>query len=194
MASTFPFSDFKSGQILQVCFVVPDIDAAMRFYAEVLRIGPFSCARGFRAPDGWYRGSNAMPELTIAQACTGSYFIELIQQHDDTPSVYKEFIDKHGYGIHHYGVAVATEDFDSLREHYFNLGFEDIFTDNLPGGVRIRYMGPKGEEALEKARIESGVSYYECIEIVNRQDNNFSRLYEAYRQWDGKTLTIQRQP
>jgi len=192
MANSFLFGNVQSGQIFQIGFVVPDVDAAMRFYAEVMRIGPFSCSRGFRAPDGWYRGSTDMPELTLAQAFTGSYYVEFIQQHDDTPSVYKEFIEKHGFGIHHYGIAIATEEYDKARERYFSLGFEDVFTDNLPGGTRIRYMGPKGEDALEKLRNETGVCYYECVEVLENQVSMFSRLAEAYRQWDGKEIILPR--
>lgn len=186
MAKTFSFGGVASGQIFQMGFVVPDVDASMRFYTDVLRIGQFTCARGFKAPDGWYRGNTAMPELTIAHAYTGRLFVELIQQHDNVPSVYKEFIDKHGYGLHHYGIALALDDFDKTLEHYYNLGFENIFTDQLPGGVRIRYVGPKSEEEMEKLRNETGVCYYECVEILDAEEAFFTGMYEAFLNRDGK--------
>jgi len=190
MTKTFSFGGITSGQIFQLGFVVPDVDASMRFYAEQLRIGPFSCSRGFKAPDGWYRGATDMPELTLAQAYTGSIFVEFIQQHDDTPSVYKEFIEKCGYGLHHYGIAVATEEYDQMLEHYYSRGFENVFTDNLPGGTRIRYIGPKNIEDIEKTRNEAGAGYFECVEVLENQEKMFSRLCEAARQWDGKTITL----
>ena len=188
MARTFSFGGVASGQIFQLGFIVPDIDASMRFYAEALRIGPFTCSRGFKAPDGWYRGSTDMPELTIAHAYSGRLFIEAIQQHDDTPSVYKEFIDKHGYGLHHYGLAIASEDYDATLEHYYSIGFENIFTDNLPGGTRIRYIGPKTEEGLEKLRNDTGVCYYECVEVLPSEEAFFKGMVDASENWDGKTL------
>ena len=187
MAKTFSFGG-ASGQIFQLGFVVPDIDAAMKFYAETLGIGPFSCSRAFKAPDGWYRGSNDMPELTLAHAHNSRLFVELIQQHDDTPSVYKEFTDKHGYGLHHYGLAVAPEEYDKTLERYYSLGFENIFTDNLPSGTRVRYMGPKSEDALEKLRNESGVRYIECVEMFEPEEAFFADIYNAALNWDGKTL------
>ena len=104
---TFSFGGFTSGQVFQLGIVIPDADASIRFYAEALRIVPFTCMRGFKAPDGLYRGQTDMPELTIAYTYTGRLFVEFIQQHDNTPSVYKEFIDNHGYGLHHLGIAVA---------------------------------------------------------------------------------------
>ena len=191
MARTFSFGA-ESGQIFQLGYVVPDVDASMRFYAEAMRIGPFTCNRGFKAPDGWYRGSADMPQLTIAHAYSGRLFIEFIQQHDDTPSVYKEYVEKYGYGLHHYGIAVAPEDYDKTLEHYYSLGFENIFTDTLPGNVRIRYIGPKTEAGLDKLRNETGVGYLECVEVKENEEAMFTGMRKAALEWDGTTLLRQR--
>ena len=188
MARTFTFGGVSSGQIFQLGFVVPDADASMRFCTETLRIGPFTCSRGFKAPDGWFRGSLDMPELTIAHVYSGRLFIEFIQQHDDVPSVYKEFTEKYGYGLHHYGIAVAPEDYDMTLEHYYNSGYEDVFTDTLPGNTRIRYIGPKGEDALDELRNKTGVCYLECVEVHPSEEAFFAKMYEASLNWDGKTI------
>lgn len=192
MARTFSFGGIKSGQVFQLGFIVPDVDEAMRAYAEKLRVGPFTCSRGFKAPDGRYRGSNDMPELTIAHAFNGSLFIELIQQHDGTPSVYKEFIDRYGYGLHHFGLAIAPEDYDDTLKRFYDDGFEDVFSDNLPGGVRIRYIGPKGEDGLDKLRSSTGVCYYECVELHETEEGFFGAMAEAAANWDGETLLRER--
>lgn len=192
MAKEFSFGVLKSGQVFQLGFIVPDVDASMRFYAETLGVGPFTCSRGFKAPDGWYRGCTDMPELTIAHAYNGRLFIEFIQQHDDTPSVYKEHIDKFGYGLHHYGLAIAPEDYDAALQKFYDIGFENVFTDNLPGGVRIRYLGPKGEGGLEELKRKSGVCYYECVEFHDGEQTMFKSMAEAYGNWDGKTLLRER--
>ena len=192
MARTFSFGGVASGQIFQLGYIVPDVDASIRFCTEALGIGPFTCSRGFKAPDGWYRGSSDMPELTIAHAYSGRLFFEYIQQHDDTPSVYKEHIDKYGYGLHHFGIAVAPEEFDATLERYYSLGFEDIFTDQLPGDVRIRYIGPKSEAALDKLRNETGACYLECVEVKAVEESFFSGMIDAAMAWDGKTLFRER--
>jgi len=179
MAKMFSFGDVSSGQIFQLGIVVADIEASMRLCTEALRIGPFTCMRGFKAPDGWYRGGTDMPELTIAHAYAGRFFIEFIQQHDATPSVYKEYIDQFGYGLHHYGIAIAPDDYDKTLNHFYGMGFENVFTDRLPSGARIRYIGPKGEGAIEKLRKETGVGYLECVEVVEGEDEFFKGMYEA---------------
>ena len=188
MARTFSFGGISSGQIFQLGYIVPDVDASMRFYAETLKIGPFTCSRGFKAPNGLYRGSRDMPELTIAHAYNGRLFVEFIQQHDTTPSVYKELTDEHGCGLHHFGLAIESEQYDNTLAFYYNLGFEDVFTDTLPGGTRIRYIGPKGKSALEKMRNETGVSYLECVEILPGEEAMFTDIYKASLSWDGTTL------
>ena len=192
MAKVFSFGGFTSGQVFQLGFIVPDVDASMRFYAETLGVGPFTCSRGFKAPDGWYRGSGDMPELSIAHAYNGHLFIEFIQQHDDTPSVYKEFIDSYGYGLHHMGLAIAPEDYDATLERYYGDGFENIFTDNLPGGVRIRYIGPKTKEGLAELRSKTGVCYYECVELHEGEQVFFKSMADAFANWDGVTLLRER--
>ena len=185
MGREFSFGGFVSGQLFQLGYIVPDVDASMRFYSETLGIGPFICNRGFKAPDGCYRGSTDMPELTLSHAYTGRMFIELIEQHDDTPSVYKEYIEKYGYGLHHLGIALAPEDYDSTLERFYAMGFENIFTDVLPGDVRIRYIGPKIGEALDKLRNETGVCYLEFIELKPAEETFFSEIMDAAMSRDG---------
>ena len=192
MAKTFKFGNIASGQIFQLGYIVPDADASIRFYAETMRIGPFTCSRGFKAPDGWYRGGFDMPQLTIAHAHTGQLFIEFIQQHDGTPSVYKEYVDKYGFGLHHLGLAIAPEDYDATLEKYYSLGFEDVFTDNLPSGTRIKYIGPKGAEALDRFRNEAGVCYLECVEMFEAEEAMFAAMYDAAMNWDGRTIIRER--
>jgi len=188
MKKEFSFGGVKSGQIFQMGLVVPDADASMRFYAETMGVGPFTCKRGFKAPDGWYRGKSDMPELTLAMAYSGQVVIEVIQQHDDTPSVYKEFIDKHGYGLHHFGVAVAGEEYDKTLKEYHDIGFEDVFTDTLPSGARIYYISPKADAARTAFRNESGVGYLELVEIIDSEQSFLKSVYDSAANWDGKTV------
>ena len=177
-----------SGQIFQAGIVVQNVEASMKFYAENLNVGPFTLNRGFVAPAGSYRGGSDNPTLSIAHAYTGRQFIELIEQHTDTPSVYTEYMDKYGFGLHHFGIAVAPEDYDRVIGDYYAKGFEDVFTDQLPTGVRIRYIAPKDPSAMEAMKIASGVAYLECVEVVPGEEEFFAEMCEAAAAWDGKTV------
>jgi len=53
-------------------------------------------------------------------AFAGHMSVELIQPEDGHPSVYKDIIERRGYGFHHLGVGV--EDADAERRAYESRG------------------------------------------------------------------------
>ena len=48
-----------------------------------------------------YRGRPTEPVASIAFANSGELQIELIEQEDDSPSIYREFLDAGHDGFHH---------------------------------------------------------------------------------------------
>lgn len=162
----------------------------MKFYAENLKVGPFTLMRGFVAPAGSYRGGTENPRLSIAHGYTGKLFVELIEQHDAIPSVYTEYIDKYGFGLHHFGLAIAPEDYDRVTADYYARGFEDVFTDQLPSGARIRYMAPHEPSKMAAMKNSTGVSYLECVEVVPGEEAFFSSMRDKAIKWDGKSITL----
>jgi catechol 2,3-dioxygenase-like lactoylglutathione lyase family enzyme len=184
---TFSFGS-ASGEIFQLGIVVPNLDAAVKFYVENLHIGPFICARNFVAPAGKYRGETVNPRLSLAHVFNGKIFIELIQQHDVMPSVYAEHVEKYGYGLHHFGLSIAPEDYDDYLTMYYANGFEDVFTDHLPSGARIKYIAPKKKKDKDTMVINSGVGYFECVEVVPGEELFFNSMRQAAESWDHVTI------
>lgn len=170
---------FESGKVFQFGFLVENINTAMAFYKGAGFTGPFTCFRNFTAPNGNYRGSMDCPLISIAHAFSGNVYMELIEQLDDTPSVYTEHRDVYGYGLHHLGIAVAPSDYDEIMAYFYANGFEDVFTDELPTGARIRYIAPKGEDARKSLREKAGVCYFEFVEAVPGEEEFFLGLREA---------------
>lgn len=169
---------FESGQLFQFGYVVENAAKGIADCSKLLGIATdsFIIQENFVAPDGTYRGRQDNPTLTIAHAFTGHIYIELIEQHTNTPSVYMEMIEKHGYGLHHFGLSIAPEDYDAVINGYYLDGFEDVFSDNLPSGARIRYIAPIDAAAREKMRNSIGVSYLECVEIVSGEEDFFCEM------------------
>ena len=96
------------GRPYQIGILVPDLKAALRRYSDLLGLGPW--VRYVYGPgtisDFTYRGRPA--EFSIEIALTGqSPQIELIEVRG-RPSLYHEWIDVHGYGLHHVGVEVRS--------------------------------------------------------------------------------------
>ena len=100
------------GKPCQNGYVVRDIDSALKFWTEVLHVGPF-----FYVPDvkvDWfrYRGVDSRCKMSIALANSGDLQIELIQQRNDAPSMYLDFLRDHGEGMQH--MSYWSTDYQSL--------------------------------------------------------------------------------
>ena len=94
--------------IIQMCYLVPDIRAAMKLWIDKLKVGPWFLLDHFSGTHPKYRGRDSKADVSLAMSFAGHMNIELIQPNDAEPSVYREWIDKRGYGFHHWGRATRT--------------------------------------------------------------------------------------
>ena len=162
------------GGIIQIAYTVADIEAVIRSYAVDLKLGPWFLRGPLQAKKPVYRGKAQTLNLSIAIAYSGHMMIELIQQHDDQPSVYREIIEKQGHGFHHWGV--ASQRFDEEVEEYKARGFELIFTDETPVSTRVAYFDAhRGWPGL-----------IELIEINRASELRYTKMYSETLVWDGK--------
>jgi hypothetical protein len=129
------------GEIRQIAFVVPDIDDAMDYWANMLGIGPFFVKRKLVLADFVYRGCPSVsPTISIALANSGFIQIELIQQHDDVPSIYSEFISGGRSGLQHVSSWVTRDEFDAQKKAFLSRGIPIAQEATISsGGVRLAY-------------------------------------------------------
>ncbi len=80
------------GPIRQMGYVVRDIESAMHHWIDVCRIGPFFYVDRLPLINFQYQGQSGDPHLSIALANSGDVQVELIQQKDDTPTMYQDFL------------------------------------------------------------------------------------------------------
>lgn len=95
------------GAIRQNGYVVRDLEAAMRHWTSVLGVGPFFHLPHVPCTSFEYRGRAGSPDISIALANSGDLQIELIQQHDDSPTLYRAFLDAGREGLQHVSSWVA---------------------------------------------------------------------------------------
>jgi hypothetical protein len=165
--------------IMQYAYIVPDLQEAMENYAERLGVGPWFVTERFSPPQMQYRGQPTNPDVAIAMSYSGGMNIELIQQRDDTPSVYHEVRQARGFGFHHWGV--TTENFDRDLQAYLDRGDEAAFTITLGSGSRIAY--------IDTTAYLPGM--VELIEVTDGVRASFGNMHRITRDWDGKTLIYQ---
>ena len=101
---TLPF--LKNG-VAQIAMVVKDLDETVRQYNELFGIGPWQFYT-YEKPlvkNMSYHGKPADYGMRIALSYFGTSRIELIEIKEGN-SVYRDFIEKHGYGVQHLGFLV----------------------------------------------------------------------------------------
>jgi Glyoxalase/Bleomycin resistance protein/Dioxygenase superfamily len=159
--------------VIQMAYVVEDIQRSMRDWAKKLKIGPWFLLEHFTGENAQYRGQPTSVDVSIAMSFAGHMMIELIQQRNDAPSVYRDVIAKRGYGFHHWGV--ATWSFDSEVERYRASGYELAFFARVPSGARVGYLDTTADLPGMIELIELGAAF----------EPTFNRFYSASIGWDG---------
>lgn len=159
--------------VAQFAYVVADIERSMTDFAVRLGVGPWFLRSRFQPPRGRYRGRPTSPTFSLARAFAGHAMLELIEQHDDSPSVYHEGPGPRCYGFHHWGVLTGSFDEDVAR--YLAAGYEEAFSDELPSGSRVAYMDATSDLP----------GMIELIEHTDAQERVYTEIYEAAIGWDG---------
>ena len=102
----------RDNSIIQIAYTVPDIEEGMRHYSDLLHVGPWFLVGPFVPPKGVYRGAPTEMRVSLGIAFFGEAMIELIEQHDEKPSVFQETLRARGaHGFHHW--AIGARDFES---------------------------------------------------------------------------------
>ena len=163
--------------VIQLGYVVEDIERSVTEFGKRLGIGPWY---RFRAspprPSAFYRGRPAHHDISFALAFHGTMMLELMQQHDDSPSVLREGIARRGYGFHHWGI--GTRRFDERVAEETAQGKEVIYTARTGRGVRIAFFeGPGPMQGMK-----------ELIEVTSANEEFYAAIAQQANQWDGKTL------
>jgi 4-hydroxyphenylpyruvate dioxygenase-like putative hemolysin len=122
--------------IFQYAYVVEDLEQAVREY-ELLGVGPWYLTDSFSPAAARYRGKPTQLTAQLAFAYCGSVQIELVKQHDDSPSVFREVVERRGYGFHHFGL--NTTDFDASVARLQKAGYQEAYYDVFGDNVRVMY-------------------------------------------------------
>jgi hypothetical protein len=175
---TFSFGP-REHSIIQVAYTVADIQKETRRYTNLLGIGPWFLVGPFAPAKGIYRGAKTTMRLSLAVAFAGEIMIELIEQHDEEPSVYRETLAARGaHGFHHW--AIGARDFEATVAAYKAYGYAEAFSDLSPRGVRIVYLDTSVDLP----------GMIEIIEMTADVEEQYRTMYQAAKEWDGKTYIM----
>lgn len=160
------------GTIVQICFVVDDIDAAMATWTGTRGAGPFFLLRHFADPRARYRGREVPLDISLAMGQLGPLHVELIQPHGNLPNVYRDMYPPGTSGFHH--TCTAITDLDTAR------------AELEAGGATVGMELTFGETPVVYMDTRSSVGH--MTELV-RADRQILALYDrvatAAHDWDG---------
>jgi hypothetical protein len=108
----------------------------MQHWVDVIGVGPWFYFDRVKVDWFRHRGKDSDVELSIALANSGDLQIELIQQRNAAPSMYKEFLDAGREGLQH--VAYWTKDYQALYDRVLAAGYR-VGHEGQIGGAQGRF-------------------------------------------------------
>ncbi|WP_412520775.1 VOC family protein [Actinomadura madurae] len=163
--------------VVQNAYVVEDIlDACQRFH-ELYRTGPFMFMDVHPMHDVLYRGKPQEVVTQVAFAQAGELMVELICQHSDGPSAYRDVYAKGEQGFHH--IAAFSADYYAELAQYAAAGYE-VVMEMAVQDDRVAY-------------IDTRATTGHMLELYPESDalrDIYAKVREAAQQWDGEELII----
>ncbi len=159
------------GQIMQLAFVPADIEAATGFWTGTMGVGPFFVLQHVRLEELRYRGAPADIDFSIRIAYWGDMQIELVQQHNDAASIFREPGAQHG--LHH--VCVVVDDVAKVRAGCAAAGLAVAQEGQVAGGGEAIYVDTGGGPG----------TMVEFLKATPGGSEFFAFMREAARGWDG---------
>jgi hypothetical protein len=162
------------GSVCQNGYVVRDIDAALKHWTETLGIGPFYYIEIVRMDWFRYHGEPSPLEVSIALGNSGDLQIELIQQRNDAPSMYRDFLNLGREGLQH--MSYWTPNFQEDFDRYLRLGFK-VGQEGQIGGEQGRFV-------YFDTETHPG-TVVEVSDISGAKGKFFERIRHEAKDWDG---------
>ena len=163
------------GRVVQIAYLVEDMDAAMEHWLAQAGLGPWTCFRNIEL-DAVYEERPLTLRIHEALAYMGDLQIQLVQSlHDASePTPYQGFLQAGRFGVHH--MAFFAEDVDEAVARARRQGFERICSMRDKGGYRYSYCQ---SAAMPEVWIEFLESYPGLHQI-------FADGIAAAADWDGR--------
>lgn len=162
------------GEIRQVAYIVPDIEAAMDHWSRVMGVGPWFYNPKVPIRNYHYRGCSYEPHNSVALANAGALQIELLQPRNEVPSMYRDFLLAGFKGVQH--VAYWTETFDADLARAQAAGLKVCMGGEVGENGRFVYF--EDDSGLPGTTIE-------LSEVAGPKGRMFRMIRDASQDWDG---------
>lgn len=163
------------GPVMQLSFVPADFEAALVFWTKTMGAGPFFHIPHVKLDGMRYRGRPSDIDFSMAIGYLGDVQIELIEQHHDAPSMFRDWRAAGHEGIQH--MCVLVEDIAEARARCSAVGAEIVQEGTLPDGAgTVIYADVGGGPG----------TVMEYLQIGPQGHAGFAAMRDAHRGWDGR--------
>jgi len=159
-------------RLFQLGFVVDDLLSVAARWARVFGVGPFHVFPR-RVSRASYRGTPSAVEVQYGIAQAGPVQIELIQQHNDRPSIFRDVYAKGESGFHQ--LCTVTLDYDAKTAYYEQLGYEVAGEITTPGR-RVAYFDTLADFGFSTEVVENAPGLLAGLE----------QIAQTCAEWDGR--------
>ncbi|WP_420452312.1 VOC family protein [Ilumatobacter sp.] len=165
----------------QQAHFVPDIAEGVERWVRAVGAGPFFLAPHHRCDWFVYRGRPIEADVSYAFGYAGDMQIQLIEQHDSTPSIYLDMFEPGVGGFHHVGLLV--DDFDDERDRLVDEGY-------MPA-CELRANGARASYFDTRRAIGCFTEIHDTPEQIL---STFETWRAAHRDWDGHSEPLRDRP
>jgi hypothetical protein len=168
------------GPIWQLGYVVADVEGAMQGWLAQ-GVGPWYVLDPFPVDRFSYQEGDPsiIPRITIALTYSGGVQVELIQQHDETPTLYRDFLARTGGGLQHLGYLPA--DYDAALASAKAEGWA-VYHQGSAAGTRFSY--------LDGGNHPGAVA--EIVDLDAGSRGFFAHIESEAASWDGRARPVRR--
>lgn len=161
------------GQIMQLGYIVDNIEQAAQKWIDDLGIGPFYLLDSAKMDQYYYRGTRMDVELRLAFAYWGEVQVELVQPLDNNDSFYNRALKEGAGKLNH--CATVVKDLDALLDSR-NLRDRIVHHADMSSGLKFVYL----ENYLP------GNLHLELIEAQESTLQAFTGMRDIAANWDGQ--------
>lgn len=155
------------GPVIQLAWVTDDVAATERLLSDQFGVGAWTRIPDVRfGPDATtLRGQPVDFTVHVSLGYAGGLQLELIQPVAG-PTIHREFLDRHGPGLHH--LCFAVDDVDAACERAVAAGLPVLMRGSMMGG------------AIEFAYVDGSASGVPYVELA-RIGPDMQAFYDAVR-------------
>ncbi|MDE2465254.1 MAG: VOC family protein [Alphaproteobacteria bacterium] len=160
------------GSVIELCYVVADMDTAILHWTTKMKAGPFFVGDMHFETGHRYRGQPSVLSIRVGFGFSGGVLIELVQPLVSDRSVFSEVLSQRGPGYHH---VMLREDFDAAHKRLTAQGLKPALECTTPLNERCVLFDTRDVDGGYIEIMDLHISFGKLTEAIAR----------AHQNWDG---------